>query len=206
MTTANALPLCDRIHTAKADEFLTLKPAIELHAQVAFRHLPAADREEAIAEAVAAAFQSFASLTNRGKDPSQFPSMLATRAVQHVYNCRRVGTPLNSDDVFSRLARRRDGFQLHSLHREEGDWMEALVDDTQTPVPDQVSFRCDFPGWLRTLTARDCRLVNLLAMGHSTNLMAKLFGLSPARISQLRHEMHEWWQMFLGEPEESEAC
>ena len=205
MTSANALPLCSKIHAANANDFLTLKPAIELHAQVAFRHLPANDREEAIAEAVAAAFQSFSSLTRRGKDPSQFPSMLATRAVQHVFNCRRVGTALNSRDVFSRLARRRDGFQLHSLHQEDGDWTEALVDDTQTPVPDQVSFRCDFPGWLRTLTARDCRLVNLLAMGHSTNLMATTFGISPARISQLRRELHDWWQVFLGESEETEA-
>jgi DNA-directed RNA polymerase specialized sigma24 family protein len=200
MITANVLPPDRQINPVKtSDDFMALKSVVERHAKIAFRYLSPADREEAVAEAVAAAFQSFVSLTRRSKDPFRFPSMIATRAVQHVQNDRRVGSKLNSRDVFSRLASQRKGFQLQSLFRAEGEWTEALVDNRQTPIPDQVSFRCDFPRWLQTLRPRDRRLVDLLAMGHSTASTARRFGLSPARISQLRRELHQWWQVFHGE-------
>lgn len=200
MITANALPSFHSNNPVEAaDDFLALKSVVEHRADFAFRYLSPVDREEAVAEAVAAAFQSFLSLTRRGKDPRQFPSMIATRAVQHVQNGRRVGSKLNSQDVFSRLTAQRKGFRLQSLFREGGEWAEALIDNRQTPVPDQVSFRCDFPRWLQTLRPRDRRLVDLLAIGHSTQSMAKRFSVSPARISQLRHELHQWWQLFQNE-------
>jgi hypothetical protein len=43
-------------------DFLPFFPIIEKHAMVGFRHLPAVDREEAAAEAVAAGFSSFVRL------------------------------------------------------------------------------------------------------------------------------------------------
>jgi len=96
-------------------DFLTLKPVVERHARIVFRNLFPADREEAVAEAVAAAFQSFVSLTRRGKDPFQFPSVVATRAAQRVWNGRRVGARLAGRDVFSPLAQQSRRFRVHSL-------------------------------------------------------------------------------------------
>lgn len=201
MIAVHALSLGNRSKSGPtSDDFLAIKPTVERQAAFAFRRLGPAEREEAIAEAVAAAFQSFLSLIRRGKDPFQFPSLLANRAVQHVYGGRRVGTPLNSGDVFSRQARQRGDFRLHSLREA---WSEALLDNRQTPVLDQVCFRHDFPTWLQSLTPRDRRIANLLAMGHSTKSMAKRFGLSPARIAQLRRELHDGWQEFHGERPET---
>ena len=180
------------------DGFLRLKPVIERHAQMVFRHLAWVDREEAIAEAVAGAFQSYLSLLRRGKDPFKFPRMVAVRAVQHVLNGRRVGTRCNSRDVFARASRRRHAF-WHCPLPLDYDWSEALADNRKTPIPDQASFRCDFPQWLDTLTLRDRTIASLLASGHSTKSMAGRFGLSPARISQLRSELYVRWRDFLGE-------
>ena len=184
------------------DVFLRLKPVVERHAQVVFRHLAWVDREEAMAEAVAGAFQSYLSLLRRGKDPFKFPRMIAARAVQHVLNGRRVGTRRNGRDVFARAGRLRHAFWLCPLLHDH-DWSEALIDNRKTPVPDQVSFRCDFPRWLDTLTPRDRAIAILLSTGNSTKSMAKRFGLSAARISQLRTEFYALWQNFHGEPTSS---
>ena len=74
-----------------------------------------------------------------------------------------------------------------------------LLFNRHMPIPDQVSFRCDFPRWLETLAPRERRIADLLALGHSTKATAKRFGLSEGRISQLRRQMHESWQGFHGE-------
>jgi hypothetical protein len=72
-------------------DFLLILPVVEKRAQFAFRFLPPVDREEAIAEAVAAASVSFVSLKARGKFPAAFPVVLASFAVLHVRNGRHVG-------------------------------------------------------------------------------------------------------------------
>jgi hypothetical protein len=66
-------------------------------------------------------------------------------------------------------------------------------------VPEQVCFRIDFPGWLTTLTPRECRLVREMADSERTLDLSKRFDLSPARISQLRRELHNDWRRFLGD-------
>ena|ERR1019366_1999019 len=203
MIMAKPLAACDpstddRVH----DSFLPLQSIVERHTNIVFRNLPSVDREEAVAEAVAAAFQSFVSLIRRGKDPHQFPTMLATRAAQHVLNGRRVGSRCRRGDVFARASRRSLDCRLRSLpHRDDPAWADALVDNRRTPVPDQVSFRCDFPCWLQTLTPRDRKIANQMALGHTTKWMAQRFGLTPARIAQLRRELHALWQGFHGERE-----
>ena len=120
------------------DGFLRLKPIVERHAQIVFRHLACVDREEAIAEAVAGAFQSYLNLLRRGKDPFKFPTMIAARAVQHVRNGRRVGTRRNGRDVFAGAGRRHNAFWLCPLLHDH-DWSEALADNRKTPIPDQAS-------------------------------------------------------------------
>src|SRR5262249_47920652 len=58
---------------------------------------------------------------------------------------------------------------------------EALVDNTQTPPPEQVAFRLDFPAWLKTRSDRDRRLAEDLMTGERTLHVSTKFGLSPAR-------------------------
>jgi len=98
------------------DDFLALMPRIETHARVIFRGLAAVDREEAIAEAVAAAYVAYRRLRERGIDPvHEFPSMMASYAVLQVKDGRTVGSRRSSKDVLSPRAQRKHGFQVQSL-------------------------------------------------------------------------------------------
>ena len=58
-------------------DFLPLYPVIQRHARVVFRHLPAVEREEAIAEAVATGFASFVHLKERDKNPLELSGAIA---------------------------------------------------------------------------------------------------------------------------------
>jgi hypothetical protein len=100
-----------------AVEFLDLIPIVEWHVRFAFRGRPAADREEAAAEAVAAAYASYVGLKARGKDPVRdFPSALAAYAVLHVRAGRQMGGRNSTTDALSPLAQRKRGFRVESLH------------------------------------------------------------------------------------------
>lgn len=196
VTPDNAHPSRPALH----DGFLPLIPVVERHAEVVFRYLPESELEECQALAVAAAFVAYLSLTRRGKDPSRFPSRIATRAAPFVQGVRAVGSRVNSKDVLSEAAQRARGFRVRSLDRLaeiKGEaWQEALADNTRSPVPDQVCFRVDFPAWLNTLSQRDRRVVGELMAGEQTVDVAGKFGLSPTRVSQLRHEFEEGWEHF----------
>ena len=69
---------------------------------------------------------------------------------------------------------------VHGQHQQDA-WEERLHDNTQTPVPEQVAFRLDFPAWLTTLTARERRLVHEMANNERTLDLSQRFDLSPAR-------------------------
>ena len=184
---------------AAGGTFLAIKPVVERHANVVFRHLRPVDLEEAVAEAVAAAFVNFLRLTLRGQNPMQFSSVMATRAAQHVKQGRLTGNKMNSSDVLSLSARLRRGFRLQFESGDGENWAEAFTDDAHTPIPDQVSFRCDFPRWLATLTERDRRIACYLALGNSTNWVASRLGISAGRISQVRRKLQRSWYRFHGD-------
>jgi hypothetical protein len=104
----------------------------------------------------------------------------------------------------SEAAQQRHGFRVESLdylaQKKGRDWQEALVHDTQTPVPDQASFRIDFPRWLASLAGRDRSLAHLLMAGQSSKSLARSAGVTPSRICQLRQQLRLAWQAFHGEP------
>lgn len=182
--------------------FLAMLPTIEAHARVAFRHLDPDSREECVQEAVANALVAFVRLVDRQKTDAAFPTALARFAVAQIHDGRRVGNRRNVREVLSPYAQKRKGFQVKRLDRfnqTRDQWTEAVVEDHRTPVADQVAFRCDFPIWLGSLTVRDRQIAQELAAGHCTGDVAKRFGVSAARISQLRREMHRSWQDFHNE-------
>jgi len=74
-----------------------------------------------------------------------------------------------------------------------------VVDTRSATVPDIVSFRVDFADWLASLSRRDRRIAQSLAIGNRTGDVAKRFDVSAARISQLRRELAESWRAFVGE-------
>jgi hypothetical protein len=75
-----------------------------------------------------------------------------------------------------------------------------LVDNARSPVVEQVCFRCDFPNWRASRTERDRRIIDELLAGERTRDVADKFGLSAGRISQLRRELHDDWELFCAEP------
>ena len=107
-------------------------------------------------------------------------------------------------DVLSSRAQQRFGFTVATLpdcSTLEGNlYDDALRDNTQTPVPDQVIFRIDFPAWLATLSDRDKRVVRDLMQNDRTMEVSRRYGISSARISQLRREFKEDWERFGEEP------
>ena len=72
----------------------------------------------------------------------------------------------------------------------------------QIATPAEVAAcRIDFAEWLRRLTGRLRRIALALASGETTKGAAEKFGLSPARISQLREWLRKSWEAFQGEGE-----
>ena len=64
-----------------------------------------------------------------------------------------------------------------------------LHDNRRTAVPEQVQFRLDFPAWLATLSERDRRVIADMAQGEKTMHLARKYGVSEGRISQLRRQL-----------------
>ena len=188
-------------------DFLAVLPRIVLHARISFRHLRCTHaRDEAVAEVVALAWKWFARLDRRGKQPEKFVSAIAAYAARAVKSGRRLCGQERAKDVLSPLAQRRHAFAATTIHRGDvhpsdplGD---ALQDNTRTPVPEQVSFRLDFPAWLATRTERDRALIGDLMAGERATDLSARHEVSQGRISQLRHAYHDDWTAFCtaGEP------
>ena len=193
--------------------FLRILPRIRTHARVWSRHVACPGlREDFVCEAVALAWRSFVRLAERGKDATQFPSALATGVVRAVRSGRRLCGQEKSRDVMAVAAQRGHGFRVEELlppsvayerlkseplgQRLHDAFEERLRDNTQTPVIDQVVFRIDFRDWLGTLTARNRQVVDDLMAGEGTGEVARKFGLSPGRVSQLRRQFEGGWAVF----------
>ena len=195
----------EELHAA----FLTILPRIELHGRCFFRHKKGDKRDEAIAEMVALAWKSFVNCARNGKDATTFPMALARFAAQAVHNGRRLCGQEKIKDVLSPRAQREHNFTVVSLP--EGSSLngnifdEALIDNTRTPVDEQVAFRLDFPAWRRTRSDRDRRVIDDLMVGERTMDVADKHGLTAARISQLRRDFYQDWTKFGGLDEQLQA-
>src|SRR5208283_5197352 len=193
--------------------FASIVPRIQAHARIIFAGIKCPHKKaDRIADTVALALKWFLRLAERGKDAMQFPATLATFAAKAVKCGRRVCGQENAKDVLSEQAQLRHGFRVESLpistrtcheelngisgQRHLDAYEERLQDNTRTPPDEQAAFRIDFPDWLTTRTERDRRIINSMALNHRTKDLSRKFGISPARVSQLRREYHEDWTRF----------
>lgn len=142
------------------------------------------------------------SLARKGRSPAEFIITFARLAARAVLSGRRLCGVERARDVLSPVCQRRQGFCVSPLPA--GTAMvgnvfdEALAHNTQTPVPDQVQFRIDFPRWRASLDERRRALVDAMAGGERTTDLADTFGITPARVSQVRRELHDGWTAFCG--------
>jgi hypothetical protein len=181
--------------------FLSLLPAIRLHASVSFRQLNPDARAEAIQNCLSNAMVAYVRLFELGKVELAYAGPLARYAVAQTRSGRIVGTPLNVKDVSSPYAQAEKGFVLARLDHYDKDegWRELVVEDRHAGPAEVAVTRLDFRAFLRTLPRRLRRIAKVLAMGETTTAAAKKFGVSQGRISQMRKELLLAWQNFQGE-------
>lgn len=189
-----------KLHAA----FLSIVPTVERVARHQLRSIMNRDdRDDAVANVVALAWKWFSRLADRGKDARRFPAVLAYFACRGVKCGRRVWGSESATDAMSLRARLRRGFAVQQLedrgNYDDPTWQEALTENRKSPIPDQASFRCDFPRWLRRLGRRNRRIVEKMLTGERTSVLSKRFGVSEGRISQLRREFETDWRQFHGE-------
>jgi hypothetical protein len=197
-------PKSHRKTSARHAEFLAMLPAIRRSAQVAFRKLPPELRHDLIEEVVANSYVAYARLVERGHADRALPSPLARFAITQIRVGRRVGSRLRIGDALSTYAQYRKQFSVERLDHfseEKGCWGEILVEDKRARPADVAACRIDFAEWLRRLTARRRRIALALAAGETTSAAAKMFGVTPARISQIRDLLRKSWEAFQGTPE-----
>jgi hypothetical protein len=192
--------------------FLALLPKLRTHALIYFRDVACPDtRADKVAETVALAWAWYRRLHKRGKDVARFPMAFVFLVARAVKCGRRLCGQEKRNDVLSLAAQQCRGFRVQSLpsstrasvdslysspHGQDAQdaYEELLRDNRQTPVPDQVAFRLDLPCFLRSLSERDRRLAAFLALGHSATRAAAAFGMSPARVTQLRQGWCRQWR------------
>jgi hypothetical protein len=182
--------------------FLAMVPKIRRDAQHAFRKVRPELRQEFIAEVIANALLAYVRLVELGKQDVAFASALGRFAVAQVRVGRRVGSRLRVRDVMSRYAQQRKCFRVESLDHfddEDNNWQQVVVEDKRATPAEVAAVRIDFASWLGRLPRQRRKIALALAGGETTKTAAKMFGVSPARISQLRLWLKESWQRFQGE-------
>jgi hypothetical protein len=184
------------------ERFLDLLPGIRRRALVSFRDLNSEAREEAVQAAVGLAWANFRRLVALGRAELAFAGPLARYAVARVRDGRGIGTRRNMRDVTSLLCQHRRGLQIESLDQladHDGQWREMVVEDRRAGPAEIAAARIDLAAWLRLLPRRDRVIAKVLASGETTRATAKLFHISPGRVSQIRRELYEAWCHFQGE-------
>ena len=196
--------------THAQQQFTAYLPAIDNAARFAFRRrMRRQEYEEALAEARAAAWSAWHGLIRKGKDPLAVGvTGIANNAIRNVKSGRRVGNTScgpGAMDVFRKAQKARD-FKVVSLDSNDqiirgwlvGTWKEWLARDHRVGPADTAAFRVDFAVWLTGLPVRKRQIAELLTEGHEPGLVARIVGVSPARVSQLRHELEAGWLEFQG--------
>ena len=171
-----------------------------------FRYLPDVDREEAIAEATAAALLNFRIAERHDKADTVTPGTLSRFAVLHVKAGRHVGGSQDRKrDVLSRLAQRRNGFRVYSLPLRDSQsfncmtapdqpvWREHLLHDRRTLPSDQAAFRIDWSKFLAGQSDRTRCTLAMLADGYMQTEVAERLNVTPPAICQrIRKARREW--------------
>jgi hypothetical protein len=190
-----------RASTGSHAKFLAMLPTIQAQARLAFRTATPELKEELIAEVVANAFCAYERLVQRGKEAVAYSTPLAWYAIRQVRTGRRVGGKLSINDVTSPYAKAARGIAVERLDQfdaEEDMWREVLVEDRRAGPADTAAARIDVAAWFRSLDRQKRRIAKLLVRGEGTGAVARMFGLSPGRISQLRMELAVSWGEFQG--------
>lgn len=110
------------------------------------------------------------------------PSTIAWYAIKRVTSGRRFPESVRSIDSPAS----RDGTHAKRVEFDVSQYSGA----TGNPAH-KAGFRIDFEEWRQTLPDRLRQVADLLASGESTAVAARMFQVSPGRISQMRRELED---------------
>ena len=190
---------------AAQEQFTAHLSAVEDAARFAFRkRLGRQDYEERLAEARAAAWSAWHGLIQKGKDPLEVGvRAIAVNASRHVRSGKKLGNAhcgRGAMDVQHPRVRRELGLRVITFEEVAGEaagsWREWLAEDNRVSPADEACFRLDFQAWLQGLSERKRQAAELLAQEYQTDEVARIVGVSPGRVSQLRRELDASWRAF----------
>jgi len=179
--------------------FVALLPDIQRRLRQAFRHRDAEARAEAVADGTLLCLLAYLRLYQQGRTDQVTPSSLAGYAARQLRSGRTAGSRLNSQEPLSWYAQCRRGIHIEPLPADDSrdrNWIDAMVQDRRSTVLDQVAARLDVAAWLATLCRRTREMAADLAIGGTTSEVARKYGLTAGRISQLRRELKASWGEF----------
>jgi len=182
--------------------FLAILPTIELQIRRALVHFAPHERQEAAQAILANAALAFARLAELDRLHLAYPKPLVRYGLKQFHAGRLIGSRINSNDVGSKSCQRKHGCCAEPLET----WQASLVESRGMTPADIAALRIDFGDWFASLSARNQRLASELARGESTSVVAKMFRISAGRVSQLRRELYESWQRFIGDVPEPACC
>jgi hypothetical protein len=183
MTAATPAPSWPEVHR----HFEAALPRMDNVFRFRLRRLPRGRRDDALAEARAAAWVAWHGLIRRGKDPRAVgPTGIANNVARFVQAGRRLGVHLIHLDHDTTT----DGGARHDT------WRHWLAADPRADPADEAAFRLDFAVWLGRLTPRKRQMAELLALGHETSVVAGMLGVTPGAVSQARAWLYASWQAF----------
>lgn len=171
------------------ERFCAALPRIERHAKVFFRGRK--DRDEMIQESICNAWKGYCLALEGGSNPDEFISVIAMNAVKHTRGFRSITRMHSTKDVLSPRARQTAGFSVSG-----DEALEGLADTHVSTPADQAAFLIDTPEWLKQLLETRRAMAEDMMIGETTSALARKYGRSPARISQIRQELHDDYQAF----------
>ena len=179
--------------------FLMILPRIQSQAWNAFQGLSFDLKQELQSEVVGHCWKSFIRLFQLGRHEDVSPMSLASFAIRAVRSGRRMGASLNINDVSSNYCQRRLGIRTtpFCMIDQNGEkWAESLIADERARPDQLVMARIDFSEWLQTLKPLHRKVAEHLSLGESTHSTARIFNLTPGRISQIRRLLEQSWLSF----------
>jgi hypothetical protein len=177
-------------------------PRIRKQAAYYLRHLSTQERTEGVQEIVASAFVNYVRMIERGKSELAYAGPLARYGACRYLTGRRVGNRMNGHDISSDYCQRQTKIMVEQIDHFDNptdEWQQIVVEDRHSGPAEVAGTRIDFRAWLESLPVRTRNVAETLATGEATSHVARMFGLTPGRVSQLRRELHRGWLAFTGE-------
>jgi len=186
----------ERNETSWQSSFVIMLPEIEQKLRLAFCRLDPEAREDAIEEGVVHSLLAYVRLDKQGRADVAKPSSLAWYSSRQVKRGRPACGRMNGKEPLSRYGQISNEI---TIERQTSNWIDAIVEDKRAAVADQVAAKMDVGAWFATLTKQMKEIAKDLAFGCSTSEVAKKYGVTAGRISQLRRVLEESWAAFQGE-------